>query len=127
MRYINIAAALSGAIALVMLVLVAHVLELAAADADRVQLGAFIQLATAAAGLAIASRAGLANIVGGAMTLGGAALFSGTLYALSLTHVRELAMLAPFGGMTLIAGWIVLAFAKPARLEISGAKANIAA
>ena len=67
MRLLNIAAALSGALALIMLVLVAHALQLAPPDADRMQLGAFIQLTAAAAGLAIANRDGRLNLIAGAM------------------------------------------------------------
>jgi len=111
MRLLNIFAALSGALALIMLVLVAHVLALEPADADRLRLGASMQLFAAAAGLAIANRAGRLNLVAGAMILGGAALFAGALYALALMHAG--AVLAPIGGVTLIAGWIILAFAKP--------------
>src|SRR5690606_4800863 len=113
MRPLNIFAALSGALALVMLVMVAHVLALSPENADRMQLGAFIQLAAAAAGLAIANRAGRLNLIAGAMILTGAAIFSGTLYALAITENSSFVMLAPFGGITLILGWIVLAFAKP--------------
>lgn len=115
MRLLNVFAALSGALALIMLVLVAHALQLAAPDAARMQLAAFIQLASAAAALAIGNRSGRLNLVAGAMILAGAALFAGTLYALSLTQARSFAMLAPVGGITLISGWIVLAFAAPRR------------
>ncbi len=110
MRLLNIFAALSGALALIMLVLVSHVLQLSGEDADRMQLGAFIQMFAACAGLAIANCDGRLNTIAGAMILTGAAIFSGTLYALSLTEVRSFVMLAPVGGITLILGWIALAF-----------------
>lgn len=113
MRLLNVFAALSGALALIMLVLVAHALQLAAPDAERVQLAAFIQLTAAAAALAISNRAGRLNLIAGVMILAGAAIFAGTLYALSLTQVRSFVMLAPIGGITLILGWIVLAFTAP--------------
>ncbi len=115
MRLLNIAAALSGALALIMLVLVAHALQLAPPDAERMQLGAFVQLTAAAAGLAISGREGRLNLMAGAMILVGAAIFSGTLYALSLTNNRSFVMFAPIGGITLILGWIVLAFTNPLR------------
>lgn len=115
MRLLNIAAALSGALALIMLVLVAHALQLAPPDADRMQLGAFIQLTAAAAGLAIANRDGKLNVLAGAMILAGAAIFSATLYTLSLTQERSFVMFAPVGGITLILGWIILAFTNPRR------------
>lgn len=115
MRLLNIAAALSGAVALIMLVLVAHALQLTDADAERMQLGAFIQLVAAAAGLAITNRDGRLNLIAGAMILAGAAIFSATLYALALTQDRSFVMFAPVGGITLILGWIALAFTNPRR------------
>lgn len=117
MRMMNICAALSGLAALVMLMAASHPLRdaLAAADLDRIQLGAFIQLGAAAAGLAIAGRSGRLNLIAGALILGGAALFSGVLYALSLTHARGFALLAPVGGASLLLGWAVLIFARPGR------------
>jgi len=113
MRLLNVFAALSGALALIMLVLVAHALQLAPPDADRIELAAFIQLTAAAATLAIANRDGKLNLIAGAMILAGAAVFAGTLYTLALTHTRSVVMLAPLGGITLIAGWIALAFTTP--------------
>ena len=111
----NIAAALSGVLALVMLVLASHALRdtLTPEALERIQLGAFIQLINAAAGIAIANRDGRLNAIAGAMILGGAAIFAGVLYLLSLTGSHSVAMLAPVGGITLILGWLVLAFAKP--------------
>lgn len=41
----------------------------------------------------------------------GITLFSGSLYALSLTNVKILGAIAPLGGAALIAGWGALAFA----------------
>ena len=41
----------------------------------------------------------------------GTALFSGSLYALSLSGVRWLGAVTPFGGLTLLAGWLCLAWA----------------
>lgn len=41
--------------------------------------------------------------------LGGILLFSGSLYLLVLTGVRQLGMVTPFGGLAFIAGWIWLA------------------
>lgn len=46
--------------------------------------------------------------------LGGILLFSGSLYLLSLTGVRKLGIITPFGGVLLLAGWAFLA-AAPAR------------
>ncbi|MBO3461730.1 DUF423 domain-containing protein [Aetokthonos hydrillicola Thurmond2011] len=41
----------------------------------------------------------------------GIVLFSGSLYALSLTGVKSLGAIAPLGGAAFIAGWGALAFA----------------
>jgi uncharacterized membrane protein YgdD (TMEM256/DUF423 family) len=41
----------------------------------------------------------------------GTVLFSGSLYALSLTGVRWLGAITPFGGAALLAGWLCLALA----------------
>lgn len=38
----------------------------------------------------------------------GIILFSGSLYALSLTGVKKLGMITPFGGLSFIVGWIFL-------------------
>jgi len=113
MRLLNIFAALSGVLALVMLVLAAHALRPAPEDLDRIHLAAYLQLGAAAAGLAIANRSGRLNLIAGLLILAGAAIFAGTLYTLAITHNRALAMLAPVGGITLILGWVTLAFTKP--------------
>jgi uncharacterized membrane protein YgdD (TMEM256/DUF423 family) len=113
MRLLNIFAALSGVLALVMLVLAAHALQPAPQDLERIKLAAYLQLAAAAAGLAIANRSGRLNLIAGLLILAGAAIFAGTLYTLAITHSRALILLAPVGGLTLILGWVTLAFTKP--------------
>jgi uncharacterized membrane protein YgdD (TMEM256/DUF423 family) len=113
MRLLNIFAALSGVLALVMLVLAAHALQPAPEDLERIKLAAYLQLAAAAAGLAIANRSGRLNLIAGLLILAGAATFAGTLYTLAITHSRALILLAPVGGLTLILGWVTLAFTKP--------------
>lgn len=114
MRLINICAALSGTLALGMLVAAAHPLRdvLLAPDLERIKLAALVQMGAACAGLAIAGRTGRLNAVAAAMILGGAALFATVLYAISLTGSRSFAMLAPVGGSALILGWLLLAFTK---------------
>jgi uncharacterized membrane protein YgdD (TMEM256/DUF423 family) len=115
MRAINVFAALSGVLALVMLVAASHPLKtvLEPAALDRIVLAAFVQLSAGCAGLALSNRTGRLNLVAAVLILSGAALFACVLYALSLAHASWLAMLAPVGGSALIAGWIVLVFAKP--------------
>lgn len=46
----------------------------------------------------------------GILLFTGAALFSGSLYALSLTSFRWVVYITPIGGVLMIAGWIVLVF-----------------
>lgn len=41
----------------------------------------------------------------------GIAIFSGSLYALSLTDIKSIGAIAPLGGAAFIAGWAALAFA----------------
>ncbi len=44
----------------------------------------------------------------GWLMLVGISLFSGSLYALSITHIRWLGMITPFGGMAFILAWLML-------------------
>lgn len=113
MRFINIFAALSGFCALAMLTIAAHALRLDPADTDRIHLAAFVQLAAAGAGLAITGRKGKLNLAAGAMILTGAAIFALALYVLAIAHADAIVMLAPIGGVTLLLGWLLLAFTKP--------------
>jgi uncharacterized membrane protein YgdD (TMEM256/DUF423 family) len=47
----------------------------------------------------------------GALFVAGTVLFSGSLYALTLTGVRSLGAVTPLGGVAFIAGWACLAWA----------------
>jgi len=38
----------------------------------------------------------------------GILLFSGSLYALAVTDIKILGAITPFGGVTFIAGWVLL-------------------
>ncbi|HRO04588.1 MAG TPA: DUF423 domain-containing protein [Terricaulis sp.] len=113
MRFLNVFAALSGACGLIMLVLVAHALALEPMDGERVRTAAYLQLFAAAAGLALANRAGRLNLIAGAAILAGAALFALALYTLAIAHTPVLIVLAPVGGVAMIGGWFLLVFAKP--------------
>jgi uncharacterized membrane protein YgdD (TMEM256/DUF423 family) len=48
---------------------------------------------------------------GGWLFLAGTVLFSGSLYALSLSGVRWLGAITPLGGLAFLAGWLCLAWA----------------
>ncbi|MEH2155126.1 DUF423 domain-containing protein [Nostoc sp.] len=50
-------------------------------------------------------------IASGWLFLIGIAIFSGSLYALSLTGIKSLGAIAPLGGAAFLAGWAALAFA----------------
>jgi len=45
----------------------------------------------------------------GVLLLTGIVLFSGSLYALSITGVKALGAITPIGGLAFVAGWICLA------------------
>lgn len=47
----------------------------------------------------------------GWLFLAGILLFSGSLYALSLSGIRALGAITPLGGVAFIAGWLALAWA----------------
>lgn len=49
----------------------------------------------------------LVNVAGGLFALG-IALFSGSLYLLTLTGVSQLGMITPLGGVAFLAGWLCL-------------------
>jgi uncharacterized membrane protein YgdD (TMEM256/DUF423 family) len=50
-------------------------------------------------------------LIAGWLFVAGTALFSGSLYLLSLTDVRWLGAIAPLGGAAFISGWLCLALA----------------
>ena len=54
---------------------------------------------------------GVAVNASGWLFVAGIVLFSGSLYALSLTGVRWLGAITPFGGLAFLAGWACLAWA----------------
>jgi uncharacterized membrane protein YgdD (TMEM256/DUF423 family) len=47
----------------------------------------------------------------GWLFIAGTVLFSGSLYALSLTGMRSLGAITPFGGLAFLVGWLCLAWA----------------
>jgi len=53
---------------------------------------------------------GTSLIASGWLFIVGTVLFSGSLYALSLSEVRWLGAITPFGGLALIAGWLCMAW-----------------
>ncbi len=95
----------------------AHALEprLAPGRIDTYELAARYQLYHALALLATAWAAArwpssTANIAGGFFVVG-ILLFSGSLYALALGSPRWTAFITPFGGVSFLIGWALLAWA----------------
>ncbi len=79
------------------------------------QTGTHYQLIHALALLAVAVlsvylRGRLVNTAGWMFCLG-ILLFSGSLYALTLTGVSTLGIITPFGGLSFLAGWLCLGLA----------------
>ena len=67
-------------------------------------------LALLAVALAYTKWPGKGLIISGWMFIVGIILFSGSLYALSLSGVRSLGMITPFGGLVLLSGWLCMAW-----------------
>lgn len=61
-------------------------------------------------GIIAGKMVGKANAAGWLLLIG-IILFSGSLYALSLTGITVLGVITPFGGIAFLAGWIMLAVA----------------
>ncbi len=61
--------------------------------------------------LSVAERGAPLARMAGWLFLVGAVIFSGSLYALALSGVRVLGAITPFGGLAMMAGWLVLAWA----------------
>lgn len=63
---------------------------------------------------AVMVKAGMLSPAGGArvavLLLAGIVLFSGSLYALALSGIRPLGAVTPFGGLSFIAAWLLLAW-----------------
>jgi len=71
----------------------------------------YAALGLLAAAWAAARWSGATVAWGGGLLVAGTLLFSGSLYALSLTGLRWLGAVTPLGGVAFIAGWVLLALA----------------
>ncbi len=107
---------ISGALAVILGAFGAHALSarLTANLLDTFETGVRYEMYHALALLAVAfaiSRYGSSGLLtaSGWLFIAGTVLFSGSLYILSLTGVRWLGAITPFGGLAFIAGWLCLA------------------
>ncbi len=122
LRWALIAAAISGALAVVIGAVGAHALgNLSGNDARAVfdtawRYHAFHTLAVAIAALApaIGIRRSACAVACSAW-LAGLVIFSGSLYGLAITATPWLGTITPIGGVALIAGWLALAVAAALR------------
>lgn len=75
-------------------------------------------LAACVAALLVRTGLGRPAQAAGWLFVAGIAIFSGSLYLLALTGTRWLGAVTPIGGVTWLAGWLLLAwtaFARPSR------------
>jgi len=85
--------------------------ELLAAFEVGVRYQMYHALALLAVGWACTRWPGASVIASGWLFVAGTVLFSGSLYALSLSGVRWLGTITPLGGLALLAGWLCLVWA----------------
>lgn len=115
-RRLLVAAAVTGCLGVILGAFGAHGIK-QRVDAEALawwETGARYHQIHAVAALAVAlagERLGRAGAAAGWCFLGGIAVFSGTLYAMTLTGVRVLGAVTPLGGLALIAGWALVAVA----------------
>ncbi|MGA8942135.1 MAG: DUF423 domain-containing protein [Thermoactinomyces sp.] len=67
-----------------------------------------------AVGLLLSKRSDAADTLlktGGWLLFAGIVLFSGSLYILVLTGIRNLGIITPFGGTSFVIGWLIIALA----------------
>jgi uncharacterized membrane protein YgdD (TMEM256/DUF423 family) len=116
-RFFAVLGALSGFIAVGAGAFGAHGLkarltpELLAVFETAVRYQMYHALALLAVAWAIGRWPGRAAVAGGWCFVAGTVIFSGSLYALTLTGVRGLGAITPIGGVLLLAGWLLLALA----------------
>jgi uncharacterized membrane protein YgdD (TMEM256/DUF423 family) len=110
-------AAVTGALAVLLAAFGEHLLAgrltprglITFANGTRYQM--YHALAMGLAALAVRGKAARLAEIAALLFFLGTLLFSGSLYGLALTGIRVLGFVTPFGGLTLIAGWILLALA----------------
>ena len=115
-RFFFVTACLFGFLAVALGAFGAHGLK-AYLDADLlvtfetgVRYQMYHSFALLAVALAYTKWPGKGLIISGWMFIVGIVLFSGSLFVLSLSGVRSLGMITPFGGLALLAGWLTMAW-----------------
>lgn len=123
-RLTLLSAALSGALAVMLGAFAAHALQHALEPRllEVFQTGVTYQfyhvLALFGVGLLLQRQNSRPLRLSAALFLLGMLLFSGSLYILALTGVHYLGFITPIGGVSLIAGWLTLAFAIAGKVKI---------
>ncbi len=105
------AAALLGFLGVMLGALGAHALKQALNSFDTADIwetAVIYQLVHAVALLALAATDRASRLLA-SLWIGGVAIFSGTLYILSLSDWKWLGAITPIGGLMLLAGWLLLA------------------
>jgi uncharacterized membrane protein YgdD (TMEM256/DUF423 family) len=112
-RIYLVLAALSGGFAVIAGAYAAHG-PLVSGPRHWIATGAHFELTHALAIIAcvfVASQGARRALAAAGLLVAGSALFSGSLYALALGAPKVIGMATPVGGLALIAGWFVLAWA----------------
>ena len=112
-RYCLVAAALSGLVAVVVGAYAAHG-PVVSGPREWIKTGADFEMTHALAvfaSLFVVTLGARPALVAGVLLLIGSIVFSGSLYALALGAPKFVGMATPAGGLTMITGWIVLAWA----------------
>jgi uncharacterized membrane protein YgdD (TMEM256/DUF423 family) len=115
-RFFFITASLLGLLAVVFGAFGAHLLKshLGADQLTTFETGVRYQMyhtfALLAVALSYAKWPGKTLVASGWLFIIGTVLFSGSLYVLSLTGMRWVAVVTPFGGLAFLAGWMCMAW-----------------
>lgn len=110
-------AGVTGALGVALGAFGAHGLKDVVADPEHIarwwDVGARYHLIHAAALVGVAAHPGRPTVAGWSFVVG-ILLFSGSLYAMTLTGITKLGMITPLGGLAFIVGWLALALTRRA-------------
>lgn len=113
MRLLNACAAASGLIALVLLSYSSHGMSQLGDAAANLRLAATVLLISATAAVFASGRRWRLDVPAGALIIAGATLFTLGISLSALLNIRTFSWIAPLGGVSMMLGWIVLAFSSP--------------